>query len=190
MDSIPLNTSLVVVPDASSNEYDKHKKLHDRGIDILILDHHQAEKVSQYACVVNNQLCDYPTKSLSGVGIVYKLCQYLDLLLKENQADKFLDIVAIGLVGDMMDLRDFETHYLVQEGLKNLENPFIKGMAEKNKFSLGEILSPIGVAFYIVPLINAITRVGTPEEKMLLFESMLNWKAYDLIPSTKRGCSD
>lgn len=189
MDSIPLNTSLVIVPDASSNEYDKHKKLLDRGIDILILDHHQAEKVSQYACVVNNQLCDYPTKSLSGVGIVYKLCQYLDLLLKENQADKFLDIVAVGLVGDMMDLRDFETHYLVQEGLKNLENPFIKGMAEKNKFSLGETLSPIGVAFYIVPLINAITRVGTPEEKMLLFESMLNWKAYDLIPSTKRGCS-
>lgn len=87
-----------------------------------------------------------------------------------------------------MDLRDFETHYLVQEGLKTLSNPFIKGMAEKNKFSLGRELSPIGVAFYIVPLVNSITRVGTMDEKILLFESMLNWKAHELIPSTKRGC--
>lgn len=188
MGDIPDNTTLVIAPDSSSNEFDKHQRLVNKGIDVLVLDHHQADKVSEYACVVNNQLCDYPTKSLSGVGIVYKLCQYIDTLFGDNLADNFLDIVAIGLVGDMMDLRDFETHYLVQEGLKKLSNPFIKGMAEKNKFSLGDSLSPIGVAFYIVPLINSITRVGTIEEKRLLFESMLNWKAHDLIPSTKRGC--
>ena len=40
-----------------------------------------------------------------------------------------------------------------------------------------------------MPLINSITRVGTMAEKTLLFESMLNWKAFDLVPSTKRGCS-
>ena len=88
-----------------------------------------------------------------------------------------------------MDLRDFETHYLVQTGLVRLQNPFIKGMADKNKYSLGETLTPIGVAFYIVPLVNSITRVGTMEEKILLLESMLDWKAYDLVQSTKRGCS-
>ena len=87
-----------------------------------------------------------------------------------------------------MDQRDIETHYLTQLGLSRLRNPFIKGMAEKNSYSLGSILSPIGVAFYIVPLMNAVTRVGTMEEKFLLFESMLDWKAYDLVPSTKRGC--
>lgn len=88
-----------------------------------------------------------------------------------------------------MDIRDFETHYLVQQGLTHLRNPFIKGMAEKNSYSIGSVLSPIGVAFYIVPLINAITRVGTMEEKTLLFESMLEYKALDLILSTKRGCA-
>lgn len=106
-------------------------------------------------------------------------------------ADDFLDIVGVGLVGDMMDIRDFETHYLVQQGLQRsrLRNPFIKGMAEKNVYQLGRgDLTPIGVAFYIVPLVNAITRVGTQDEKQILFESMLEWKAYDLIPSTKRGC--
>lgn len=70
--------------------------------------------------VVNNQLCDYPTKSLSGVGIVYKLCQYIDSLFGDNMADDFLDIVAVGLVADVMNMRDIETHYLTQLGLQNL----------------------------------------------------------------------
>ena len=188
---VPANTTLVIAPDSSSNDYDIHKALHNKGVEVLVLDHHQAERISEYACIVNNQLCDYPTKSLSGVGVVYKLCQFIDSLLLADQqkADDFLDVVAIGLVGDMMDLRDFETHYLVQTGLGQLRNPFIKGMAEKNHYQLGDNPTPIGVAFYIVPLINSITRVGTMEEKTLLFESMLDWKAFDLVPSTKRGCA-
>ena len=115
----------------------------------------------------------------------------MDSICGTAYADNYLDIVATGLVGDMMDIRDFETHYLIQQGLQrsSLRNPFIKGMADKNAYQLGRgDLSPIGVAFYIVPLVNAITRMGTQDEKQILFESMLEWKAYDLIPSTKRGC--
>lgn len=115
----------------------------------------------------------------------------MDSICGTAYADDYLDIVATGLVGDMMDIRDFETHYLIQQGLQrsSLRNPFIKGMADKNVYQLGKgDLTPIGVAFYIVPLVNAITRVGTRDEKQILFESMLERKAYDLIPSTKRGC--
>lgn len=115
----------------------------------------------------------------------------MDSICGTAYADDYLDIVATGLVGDMMDIRDFETHYLIQQGLQrsSLRNPFIKGMADKNVYQLGKgDLTPIGVAFYIVPLVNAITRVGTQDEKQILFESMLEWKAYDLIPSAKRGC--
>lgn len=190
VDLIPEGTTLVIAPDSSSNDYDIHEKLFNQGIDVLVIDHHQAEKESEYACVVNNQLCDYPTKSLSGVGVVYKVCQYIDQLCGTNHANKFLDIVAIGLIGDMMDLRYFETHYFVQEGLKVIRNPFIKEMVKKSQKKLGNHLTPIGVAFYIVPFINSITRVGTQEEKQLLFESMLEWKSYDILPSTKRGHKD
>ena len=72
-------TKLVIAPDSSSNEYDKHKELEEKGIDVLIIDHHNAPEVSPYACVINNQLCDYPTKSLSGAGMVYKFCSYIAL---------------------------------------------------------------------------------------------------------------
>lgn len=112
-ESIPDEVTLVIAPDSSSNDYDEHEKLANRGIDVLVIDHHLADKVSEYACVVNNQLCDYPTKSLSGVGVVYKVCQFMDTICGTALADNYLDIVGIGLVGDMMDIRDFETHYLV-----------------------------------------------------------------------------
>lgn len=46
---------------------------------------------------------------------------------------------------------------------------------------------PIDAAFYIVPMINAIQRSGTTEEKILLFNSMLKFKAFKMIESTKRG---
>lgn len=186
---IPAGTTLVIAPDSSSNEYETHQALVEKGIDVVVLDHHQAEKISEYACVVNNQLCDYPNKALSGVGIVYKLCERFDELMGTLYSDKLIDLVMLGLVGDMMDIRSCETKYLINQGIAHIRNPFIKGMAERNAYSLGSEITPMGVAFYIVPLVNAITRVGTQQEKELLFRSMLDWEAYTLVPSTKRGCA-
>lgn len=188
IDTIPNDVKLVIAPDSSSNDYDVHKELSRRGIDVLVLDHHEAEKVSQYACVINNQLCDYPTKSLSGVGIVYKFCQYLDSLLEVDNSTQFIDLVALGIIADVMPLKDFETRHLITLGIETIRNPFFRGMTIKNEFSLGSEITPFGVAFYIAPFINAVTRCGTEEEKLLLFESMLEFRAYELIPSTKRGC--
>lgn len=82
IDKLPKDITLVLVPDASSNEYEIHQKLQEQGIDVVCLDHHHTDKYSEYACVVNNQMCDYPTKSLCGCAIVYKLFQYIDSILK------------------------------------------------------------------------------------------------------------
>lgn len=188
LDAIDDDINLVIAPDSSSNNYEIHEELSKRNIDVLVLDHHEAEKVSEYACVVNNQLCDYPNKSLSGVGIVYKFCSYLDTILGGNRGRRFEDLVALGLVADMMSLREFETRHLITLGIKNINNPFFKSMVEKQAYGLGETVTPIGLAFYIAPYMNAICRSGTAEEKRLIFEAMLEFRAYELIPSTKRGC--
>ena len=187
LETIPEDVKLVIAPDASSNDYEVHQQLRDRGIDVLVIDHHEAEKISEYACIINNQLCDYPTKSLSGVGMVYKFCSYIDSLLNIDNANQFIDLVALGLIADVMLMKDFETKHLVNLGLKQITNPFFRGMTIKNEYSLGGNITPFGVAFYIAPYINAVTRCGTQEEKLLLFESMLDFKAYEQIPSTKRG---
>ena len=178
---------LVICPDASSNDYKQHKFLKDNGIDVLVLDHHDAEEVSENAIIINNQLSDYPNKTLSGVGIVYKFCSKIDELMKIKEADTILDLVSLGMIADMMDLRNFETKHLIQKGLTRIENPFFKALVERQAYSIGETVTPIGVAFYIAPLINATIRVGTQNEKEVMFKAMLNHCAYDMIPSTKRG---
>ena len=178
---------LVICPDASSNDYKQHKFLKDNGIDVLVLDHHDAEEVSENAIIINNQLSDYPNKTLSGVGVVYKFCSKIDELMKIKEADTILDLVSLGMIADMMDMRNFETKHLIQKGLTRIENPFFKALVERQAYSIGETVTPIGVAFYIAPLINATIRVGTQNEKEVMFKAMLNHCAYDMIPSTKRG---
>lgn len=183
------NLGLVVCPDSSSNDYAEHKTLKDRGINVIVLDHHDAEKISQDAVIINNQLSTYPNKDLSGAGVTWQFCRYLDKLLNINNAEQYRDLVALGNDADMMSLRSIETKHLIGTGLARPRNPFIVTMAQKNSFSLKGKLTPIGVAFYIAPFVNAMTRSGTIEQKLLLFESMLKHKAFEELPSTKRGHS-
>lgn len=186
--TIPEGVKLVIAPDSSSNDYEEHKELFEKGIDVLVIDHHEADQISEYACVINNQLCDYPTKSLSGVGMVYKFCSYIDEMMNVDYANQFLDLVSLGLVADMMDLRDFETKHLVMLGLKQIRNPYFRGMVDKQAYSLKDGITPFGIAFYIAPYVNATIRVGTQDEKLMLFESMLDYRGYEQVLSTKRGC--
>ena len=190
---------LVICPDSSSNDYEYHEKLKNNGISVLVLDHHLADKISENAIIINNQLSDYPNKELSGVGVVWQFCRYIDSMCNTNYSNDLLDLVALGLCGDMMSLKSFETRYLISEGFKknNIKNPFIDYMLEKNTFPLSKTdykssdsetsCTSIGAAFFIVPFVNAITRSGTMEEKHLLFKAMLEHQAFKEIDSNKRG---
>ena len=188
-DTIPSDVKLVIAPDSSSNDYEQHKELHDRGIDVLVIDHHEAEKYSEYACVINNQMCDYPTKSLSGAGVVYKFCSYIDQLLGYDYANDYIDLATVGIIADVMDLRDYEIREIILRGMQGFRNPLLKAMVAKDKFHFeGKQLTPFNIAWYIAPYINAITRSATEQEKLVVFESMIEYLAYKTIPSTKRGC--
>ena len=181
--------SVVLCPDASSNDYEYHLAFVEKGVDIIVLDHHEAEIISPNAIIINNQLCDYPNKHFSGAGITWQFCRYLDNLLGTSHADNYLDLVALGNTADMMSLRSIETKHLILKGFRdeNIHNPFIASMAEANAFSIGDKLTPMAAAFYIAPFVNAMVRSGTAEEKELMFKSFLKFKAFDIILSTKRG---
>ena len=188
-DTIPEDVKLVIAPDSSSNDYEEHKELHNRGIDVLVLDHHEAEKYSEFACVINNQMCDYPTKALSGAGVVYKFCCYMDSLLGTSYADDYVDLATAGIIADVMPLKDFEIRQIILKGMQGFRNPLLKTMVAEDNFHFqGKALTPFNIAWYIAPYINAITRSGTQSEKQVVFESMIEFLAYKTVPSTKRGC--
>lgn len=187
MDKIKEGTSLVIAPDASSNEPEKHKELVEAGIDVLVLDHHESNEIDDNAIIINNQLCDYENKDLTGAGVVFKFLKSLDKRLGINFSDSMMDLAASGMIGDMCLLNNLETRYIVSEGLSNIQNFGLKTFANKQAFSIGSLsdVSPMSISFYIVPLVNAIIRVGTQEEKEILFRSFIEGNIK--VPSTKRG---
>lgn len=188
IDMIPDNVKLVIAPDSSSNENDLHKQLAERGIHTIVLDHHQAKGDEEDpAIIVNNQMCNYNNKALSGVGIVYKFCKVLDTIFHVSYADDYLDLVSLGNVADMMDIRQAETHYYIMQGANNIKNIFYNKMIEKQEFSMKGQVNPFTISWYIAPLINAITRSGTIEEKRMVFEAFLDFRAVEIVQSTKRG---
>lgn len=191
---------LIFVPDAGSFEYEKHKRLKEQGIDIIVLDHHEGERYSDHAIVVNNLLSQrYPNKNISGAGVVYQYLRALDkhspndIHRRITTADDYLDLAAVGIVADMMDLRELETKRVVEKGIERIKNiskynnSFLMGLFEKQSYSLRGVVTPFKISFYIAPMINAIMRAGTYEERVLLFEAMLEDKAHLELPSTKRG---
>ena len=178
---------LIICPDSSSNDYDYHQRLSDAGIPVIVLDHHEAPEKSKYATIINNQLSDYPNKDLSGAGVAWQFCRYLDHMLEDNYANELLDLNALGNCGDMMSMLSIETKHLINKGFlgENIKNPFIYHMAQKNAFKLGNEITPMGAAFYIVPFVNAMVRSGTQDEKDILFRAMLNHKAFEKTAEIK-----
>ena len=191
---------LIILPDSSSNDYVYHEQLKEINTPVLVLDHHITDtQLSDNAIVVNNQLSPmYKNKELTGAGVVYQFCRYLDWYFKSDNtnADKYMDLAAWGIIGDMGSMLEMENRYIVREGLKHINNKLLEALMEKQAYSITGVMSasrqqivdalnPISVAFYIVPLVNAMIRVGTLAEKTRLFEAFLDGDK--MIPSGKRG---
>lgn len=189
LDKIIETTSLLILPDSSSNDYEQHKYLHDNGVDIVVLDHHQSPEYSKDAIVVNNQLDDYPNKNFSGAGVTWQLCRQMDEICNFDYANDLVDLCALGLCGDMMSYREKEVRALVNIGYTNVKNKFFKAFVDKQEFSLSKMngLNYLSSSFYVVPYINACCRTGEMVEKRLLINALLDYKCDTMIPSSKRG---
>jgi single-stranded-DNA-specific exonuclease len=177
---------LLICPDGASNDYEEHKILKENGINIIVLDHHEVKKESEYAIVVNNQLSNIST-NLSGTGVVYKFLQALDEEWWMNSADSFLDLCATGMIADNMDLRDLEVQYFAQKGLNKIQNQMLKHLIDIRYDTIQEI-NPMAIGFYVAPYINSLIRIGTQEDKILLVEAFCDINTDRLFPHEfKRG---
>ena len=173
---IPKETKLVLLPDAGSNDIEQCKKLKQQNVDVIVLDHHELEKENSYAIVVNNQSSkNYNNKNLSGVGIVYKFLQALDEEEWTDYADEYLDLVALGNISDSMDIREYETKYLIEKGLHKIQRPFFKELLNKNSYSVSNVDNPTinDIQFYITPYINSLIRCGKQEDKENMFKAFI-----------------
>lgn len=164
IDEVPKDTDLLIILDSSSNDADAIRQIKNSGIDIIVLDHHQIEVENPYCILVNPQQenCNYPNKSISGSVVTWKVCQTLDDYFQTNYADEYFDLVAIGLVGDVMSLMEYENRYIVSKGINNVRNIGIRALLEESKKDQNRItVNDIG--FLISPIINAACRMDKIE---------------------------
>jgi single-stranded-DNA-specific exonuclease len=166
---------LLIVPDAGTNDVRESKLLKEKGIDILILDHHEIERTNNHAIVINCKDGEYPNGTLSGAGVVYKYCKEYDKAYGYNYADDLLDLVALGNIADSMDLRNPETRYIVLKGINVFggHNLFLREIVKKNEYQIGDKVNITKIGWNVAPYINATIRSGTDEEKLDTFRALL-----------------
>lgn len=161
------DTDILIVVDSLDENTSAYGQLYNKGIEIIVLDHHDIDESVDYGefiTLVSSQL-NYPNKALSGVGVVWKFCDYLDEYFMESYASEYLDLVACGLIGDMSDVSEnsMENRYLISQGLNNLRNPAIKKILGSYPFN------STAISFSIAPLINASNRVSKNEVALKAF---------------------
>lgn len=175
LDEVPEDVDLVVLIDSSTNDTYVHEELHKRGITTIVIDHHESELTEfPHAIVVNNQLSPKANKEQAAVGVTYLVCKALDDKLGLNYADDYLDLVAIGNIGDSRDMRDKELRYYTTQGLNNIKTPFVKALLEDMEYQTKGVINIKSIAFNFSPYVNAAIRVGSQEEKELLFKAFLS----------------
>ena len=164
--AIESKASLIVSVDCGITAVEEAKYAKEKGIDLIICDHHNAGEVIPDAVAVLDPKrpdCNYPFDGLSGAGVAYKLVQAtLTVLgLNGNNASQFLDLVAISIASDIVPLVD-ENRVLMRHGLKIInETPRtgIKALANLIKMDIGSI-STSQIVFSLGPRINAAGRMG------------------------------
>lgn len=189
------NYELIILPDAGSNDKEYAEKIGSR---ILVIDHHITDiEPAKNMCVINNQTSpNYRNKNLSGAGMAYQFCRALDSYFTRDWAKDYIDLAALGICADMMSGLEVENQFIWHEGFKHIKNYFFLSIARKQGYSITgtmnpsddeliKALNPTSVAFYIVPLINAMVRVGTLEEKQRMLTAFLD--GHKMIPCLKRG---
>lgn len=189
---LPEDTKLFWIPDAASNDYQQCLELIEKGIDIIITDHHECSEdgyknIENGAIVINNQASEnYPNKSYCGCAITREFCRALDEFYWTDYASKYDDLVAIADIADVMSLKDIATRREVALGLSNIRNKMLLEIFDAQSFSTKGVISPFTVSFYISPLINSYIRMGTAEDKMLLLRAFCEDES-ETFEYTKRG---
>ncbi len=162
---IAQGAKVIVTCDTGITAHDAAEFARAKGVDFIITDHHTLPEILPDAfAVINPQRLPngHPLKTLPGVGTAYKFAEALySLAGKPEQAQRHLDLVALGTVADLAVLTG-DARYLVQLGLEQLRAPVrlgIKVMLELTETN-PDHLSEEHIGFILAPRLNAIGRLG------------------------------
>jgi len=156
---------LVVTVDCGITAIEEARHAESIGLDLVITDHHECRDTLPEACAVVDPKrpdCDYPYKSLAGVGVAFKLVSALEGdHLSDEMFRRYSELVAIGTVADVMPVMG-ENRELIKRGLNILNTtprPGVRRLLQEVNTDLGKVTAAT-IGFSIAPRLNAAGRMG------------------------------
>lgn len=166
---------LMITVDCGISAIDEINYANELGIETIVTDHHEpGSELPKALAVIDNKRKDstYPFRELAGVGVVFKLIQALGIKLglKEEEYLKYLDIVCIGTISDIVPLVD-ENRVIAKLGLLLIRQTKNIGLRSIINASGYKKIDSNSISFGIAPRINACGRMGKAEDALKLFLS-------------------
>lgn len=165
--------TLMITVDCGISGIEEIEYANSLGIETIVTDHHEPGEILPNAiAVVDAKRKDnkYPFNQLAGVGVVFKLIQAISqkMNLEEKEYLKYLDIVCIGTISDIVPLAQ-ENRVITKLGLKLVEVTKNIGLKTLIKLTGYKKIDSSTISFGIAPRINACGRMGHAEEALKLF---------------------
>jgi single-stranded-DNA-specific exonuclease len=162
---------LLIAVDCGSSSVNEVAVLNERGVDVIVLDHHEPKaQLPDCVAIVNPKLTECGFEYLCSVGIVFKLCH---ALLKKRPLPEFalkskLDLVALGTVADIVPLRG-ENRVLVQRGAIEIAQTSRIGLQKLMQIAgVRPPILPDDIGYRLGPRLNAAGRLRTAEKSLRL----------------------
>lgn len=167
------NYKLMITVDCGISSIEEIDLANELGMEVIVTDHHEPLKeLPKAVAIIDAKRKDsiYPFRGLAGVGISFKVIQALGIRLglEEKEYLKYLDIVCVGTIADIVPLQD-ENRVIAKLGLllvKQTKNPGLRALLKAAGYK--EVNSNT-ISFGIAPRINACGRMGFQEEALRLF---------------------
>ena len=164
---------LMITVDCGISGIEEIKYAEELGIQTIVTDHHEpGESIPNAIAVIDAKRKDskYPFNQLAGVGVVFKLIQAISqkLELEEKEYLKYLDIVCVGTISDIVPLID-ENRVIAKLGLKLVEMTKNIGLKTLLEISEYKKIDSNTISFGVAPRINACGRMGHEQEALKLF---------------------
>lgn len=166
---------LLIMPDAASSDIEGQKKLLEHDVNFIALDHHlfDANVIPPGAIVVNNKDGNVENSFGSGAAVTYKFVHYVAEQENIDIGNKYIDLVNLANIADMMDMTSLENRYIFNEGkqINNITNNMLNVFVKEH--NIKPYLKIDDVAWNIAPLCNSIIRNGTVDDKDMLFRAFI-----------------
>ena len=159
-DIILLHPDLVFVPDAGTNDKIQAEELCKADIGLVVIDHHNYDTPIEKGILINNQNPNYKVqRDGSGTLVTHKFLQAMDIEFNLNWSSFCIDLVALSLISDSMNMNNMENRTYYHYGLETIDcvqNEFLRQCMFK--FIGDKEYTQRDIAFKIVPKFNSIVR--------------------------------